>query len=199
MGGSPSQCFGLNFSPGIISRGVFADIIFSLRRVAYLVAIKSVCFVCLGNIVRSPLAEHLFMHKAREKGLAGLVQADSAGTSAWHVGEAPDARMRQVAARHGIVYDGRAHQFKPSDFDRYDLVVAMDTENRNHLLKIARSQEDQQKIHTLREFDPAGGPKAPVPDPYYGGIDGFEEVYQVIERSVKGLLDSLDLDRLASV
>jgi protein-tyrosine phosphatase len=160
---------------------------------------KSVCFVCLGNIVRSPLAEHLFMHKVREKGLASLVQATSAGTSGWHVGEAPDARMRQVAARHGLVYDGRAHQFKPSDFDRYDLVVAMDADNRKHLYNIAQSQEDQQKIHTLREYDPAGGPKASVPDPYYSGIDGFEEVYRVIERSVEGLLDSLNLDQTVSL
>jgi protein-tyrosine phosphatase len=158
---------------------------------------RNVCFVCLGNIVRSPLAEHLFMHKAREKGIADQFQASSAGTSGWHVGEAPDARMRQVAARHGLVYDGRARQFKTSDFDRYDLVVAMDTDNRNHLLGLARSQDDRQKIRLLREYDSAGGPKASVPDPYYGGADGFEEVYHVIERSIEGLLESFDEDKPA--
>jgi protein-tyrosine phosphatase len=100
--------------------------------------------------------------------------------------------MRRVAARHGLVYDGRARQFKPSDFDRYDLIIAMDKDNRDHLLSLARSQGDRQKIHLLREFDPAGGPKSSVPDPYYGGIDGFEEVYQVVERSVDSLLDSLE-------
>lgn len=155
---------------------------------------KKICFVCLGNIVRSPLAEHLFLHKAKERGLAQEVEAGSAACGSWHVGESPDARMRRVAARHGLVYDGRAQQFMPSDFDRYDLVIAMDKDNYNHLAGLSRSQEDRQKIHLLREFDPAGGPKSSVPDPYYGGIDGFEEVYQVIERSVDGLLDSLEKD-----
>ena len=158
----------------------------------------SICFVCLGNIVRSPLAEHLFLHKARERGLADQVQAASAGTSSWHVGEPPDTRMRQVAARHGLVYDGRARQFKPSDFERYDWVVALDTDNRNHLLNLARSQADRHKIRLLREFDSAGGPKASVPDPYYGGMDGFDEVFQVVERSVEGMLDSLELDQSTS-
>ena len=154
-----------------------------------------VCFVCLGNIVRSPLAEHLFLHKARQKGLADQVEAASAGTSSWHVGEAPDARMRQVAARHGLVYDGRARQFKPSDFERYDWIVAMDADNRKHLVSLARNQADREKIRLLREFDPSGGPKAAVPDPYYGGIDGFEEVYRIVERSVEGLLETLKLDQ----
>jgi protein-tyrosine phosphatase len=151
-----------------------------------------VSFVCLGNIVRSPLAEHLFLHKAKERGLANEVEAGSAACGSWHVGEAPDARMRRVAARHGLVYDGRARQFKASDFDRYDLVIAMDRDNRDHLLGLARSEQDRQKIHLLREYDPAGGPKSSVPDPYYGGIDGFEEVYKVVERSVDGLLDHLE-------
>jgi protein-tyrosine phosphatase len=158
----------------------------------------SMCFVCLGNIVRSPLAEHMLLHKARERGVENQVQADSAGTSGWHVGEAPDARMRQVAARHGLVYDGRARQFKSSDFDRFDWVIAMDTDNQNHLLNLARNQADRQKIHLLREFDSAGSSKASVPDPYYGGIDGFEEVFRVIERSVEGLLDALELGQLKS-
>jgi protein-tyrosine phosphatase len=156
-----------------------------------------VCFVCLGNIVRSPLAEHLFLHKAESMGLTHEYEAASAACGGWHVGESPDARMRRVAARHGLIYDGRARQFKASDFDRYDLVIAMDKDNRDHLLNLARSQEDRQKIHLLREFDPAGGPKSSVPDPYYGGIDGFEEVYQVIERSVDGLLDRLEKGKRA--
>lgn len=157
---------------------------------------KRICFVCLGNIVRSPLAEHLFLHKARQKGLEDKYQASSAGTSNWHVGEAPDARMRQVAARNGLVYDGRARQFTLSDFERYDYVIAMDAENRQHLHKMARNQDHWRKIHLLREFDPAGSPNAPVPDPYYGGLDGFEEVYRVIERSVEGLLEALEKDRI---
>lgn len=156
---------------------------------------QRVCFVCLGNIVRSPLAEHLFLHKAKERGLANEVEAGSAACGSWHIGEAPDARMRRVAARHGLVYDGRARQFKSSDFDRYDLVIAMDRDNRDHLHSLARSEEDRKKIHLLREYDPAGSPGSSVPDPYYGGIDGFEEVYQVIERAVDGLLSSLEKDQ----
>jgi protein-tyrosine phosphatase len=168
------------------------------RRERSLASKKSVCFVCLGNIVRSPLAEHLFLHKVEDRGLAHEYEAASAACGSWHVGESPDARMRRVAARHGLVYDGRARQFNASDFDRYDLVIAMDRDNLAHLQNLARNQEDRQKIHLLREFDPAGGPKSSVPDPYYGGIDGFEEVYQVIERSVEGLLDKLEKVKGAS-
>jgi protein-tyrosine phosphatase len=156
-----------------------------------------VCFVCLGNIVRSPLAEHIFLQIARERGVADLVRAASAGTGNWHVGEAPDARMRQVAARHGLVYDGRARQFKQTCFDDYDLIIAMDTDNQKYLLGMARQQEDRQKVRLLREFDASGGPKASVPDPYYSGMDGFEEVFQVIKRSVEGLFENLDLDQIS--
>jgi protein-tyrosine phosphatase len=153
---------------------------------------QRICFVCLGNIVRSPLAEALFLHLAKQAGKMGEYEADSAGVGNWHVGEPPDARMRRVAARHGLIYDGRARQFQRNDFERFDLILAMDLENRADLLRLARTPKEQAKIHTLREFDPYGGPKAAVPDPYYGGIDGFEEVYGVVERSVQGLLEALE-------
>lgn len=178
--------------------GIFPVIIFLLWEGIGLADQKRICFVCLGNIVRSPLAEHLFLHKVRQRRLDDKYQACSAGTSNWHVGEAPDARMRQVAARKGLVYDGRARQFNHSDFDRYDYVIAMDAENRQHLLNLAHNQEHRRKIHLLREFDPAGSPNAPVPDPYYGGLDGFEEVYRVIERSVEGLLAALEQGQVDS-
>ena len=152
---------------------------------------QRILFVCLGNIVRSPLAENMFRHLAEQAGLADRYEVDSAGTGGWHVGERPDRRMRQVAARHGFRYDGRARQFQRSDFDHFDLIIAMDAQNRADLRRLARSPEDEAKIHTLREFDPHGGPTAPVPDPYYGGIDGFEEVYTIVERSCRGLLDAL--------
>ena len=152
---------------------------------------QRILFVCLGNIVRSPLAENMFRHLAEQAGLADRYEVDSAGTGGWHVGERPDRRMRQVAARHGFRYDGRARQFQQSDFDHFDLIIAMDAQNRADLRRLARSPEDEAKIHTLREFDPHGGPTAPVPDPYYGGIDGFEEVYTIVERSCRGLLDAL--------
>lgn len=151
-----------------------------------------ICFVCLGNIVRSPLAENLFKHLAEQAGVAHKYEVDSAGTSAWHVGEAPDARMRRVAARRGLTYEGRSRQFSREDFERFDLVVAMDLENLNDLRSMARSNGYSDKIRLLRAYDPYGGPRAGVPDPYYGGIDGFEEAYEIIERSCRSLLQALE-------
>ncbi len=153
---------------------------------------KRLCFVCLGNIIRSPLAENLFLHLARQAGVADRYEVDSAGTGDWHVGEPPDARMKRVAARHGLVYNGRARQFHRSDFDAFDLILTMDEDNRQDLLLLKPSKEQDARIHLLREYDPQGGPHLPVPDPYYGGPDGFEEVYLVVERSCQGLLEALE-------
>ena len=114
------------------------------------------------------------------------------------MGESPDRRMRQVAARRGFKYDGRARQFKQSDFDKFDLIIAMDTENRANLRRLARNTDDETKIHLMREFDPQGRPNDSVPDPYYGGIDGFEKVYDIVERSCQGLLDALEQGPLRS-
>ncbi|MFO8037706.1 MAG: low molecular weight protein-tyrosine-phosphatase [Anaerolineales bacterium] len=151
-----------------------------------------ICFVCLGNIVRSPLAEHMFNHLAEEMGVDGKYEVDSAGTSAYHVGEAPDARMRQVAREQGLMYTGRARQFQKRDFDRCDLIVAMDMENRRVLESMAATPAQKSKIRLMREFDPQGGPDEPVPDPYYGGAEGFRRVYDIVERSVRGLLEALE-------
>jgi len=133
----------------------------------------------------------MFKHLAEQTGNADRYEVDSAGTGAWHVGEPPDRRMRQVAARRGFKYDGRARQFKQSDFEKFDLIIAMDTENRANLKRLARGAEDEAKIHLMREFDPQGHPNDSVPDPYYDGIDGFEHVYDIVERSCQGLLDAL--------
>ena len=157
-----------------------------------MISVIRICFVCLGNIVRSPLAENLFLHVAGEAGVAHRYEVDSAGTGAWHIGESPDPRMRRIAAQHGLGYNGRARQFQRNDFDRFDMLVAMDTKNRSDLLGMTRSPEQREKIHLMREYDPLGGPDISVPDPYYGGIDGFEEVYQVIERSCQGFLEALE-------
>jgi protein-tyrosine phosphatase len=150
-----------------------------------------ILFVCLGNIIRSPLAENLFRHLAAQEGMNGRYEVDSAGTGGWHAGESPDARMRRTASRHGLVYDGSARQIRLSDFDRYDLIVAMDTDNRNELAERARTPEQRRKIRLLRDFDPASGPNASVPDPYYGGDEAFEATYRVVEAGVAGLLKSL--------
>lgn len=157
-----------------------------------LTSLKRICFVCLGNIVRSPLAEHMFLNRAEELGVAHKYKVGSAGTSAWHVGEQPDPRMRRVAASRGWKYDGRSRQFLSGDFDLFDLIIAMDLENKEDLLRIRRSSSQISKIHLLREFDPLGAANIAVPDPYYGGIHGFEETYQIIERSVQGFLDALE-------
>ncbi len=158
---------------------------------AELVAKRRICFVCLGNIVRSPLAENLFLHQAEQAGVSDRFEVDSAGTGAWHVGESPDPRMRRVAASHGLNYTGRARQFRAEDLENFDLIIAMDRENLSDLQRLARSQDAAQKIRLLREFDPFGSPQAGVPDPYYGGIDGFEEVYQIVDRSTQKLLDAI--------
>ncbi len=151
-----------------------------------------ILFVCLGNIVRSPLAENMFRHVAEQAGVSHKYEVDSAGTSSWHVGEEPDRRMRRVAARHGFRYSGQARQVQPQDFQDFDLIIAMDASNRAELLRLARKPEDEAKIHLLREFDPMGRPDDPVPDPYYGGIDGFEEVFHIVQRSCTGLLEALE-------
>jgi protein-tyrosine phosphatase len=150
----------------------------------------------MGNIIRSPLAEHLFRHLAHEAGLNGKYEVASAGTAGWHEGETPDPRMRRTASRHGLAYDGQARQVRLSDFDTYDLIVAMDTENRRDLRARARRPEQARKIRLLRDFDPASGPNASVPDPYYGDDDGFEATYRIIEAGVQGLLEALENQRV---
>ncbi|MBU1662043.1 MAG: low molecular weight phosphotyrosine protein phosphatase [Chloroflexi bacterium] len=151
-----------------------------------------ICFVCLGNIVRSPLAENMFRYLAEQAGAAHKYELDSAGTSDWHIGEQPDSRMRRVAARHGFRYDGRSRQFEHRDFDNFDLIIAMDASNQSDLLRMAKTSEHRAKLRLMREFDPYGGPSDPVPDPYYGGIDGFEDVFAIVKRSCQGLLTALE-------
>ena len=154
--------------------------------------VTNICFVCLGNVIRSPLAEHLFRHVAQEADRLAKYSVSSAGTDAWHVGESPDPRMRRVAATHGIQYDGTAQQLRPGDLEKYDLLFVMDQEILRDVVRMARSTEQRRKIHLLREYDPSSEPGAAVPDPYYGNIFDFEETYQIIERSVRGLFEALE-------
>ncbi len=116
----------------------------------------------------------------------------SAGTGNLYMGEPPDLRMRRVAARHGLNYNGRSRQFTAVDFDKFDLILAMDQENYHDLVLLAPDSMRAGKIHMLREFDPQGGKSASVPDPYYGVFADFEEVYEIIERSSQGLLRFLE-------
>jgi protein-tyrosine phosphatase len=156
-----------------------------------------VLFVCLGNICRSPLAEGVFIHLAEQGGVAGRFEVDSAGTGDWHVGERPDARSVEVARKYGVTLPSRARQVTRADFDRFDYIVAMDRENLWDLERLARETPGSQaraKIHLLRVDDPDRGPgddRHDVPDPYYGGPSGFEQVYQMVHRSAGALLRRL--------
>jgi protein-tyrosine phosphatase len=149
----------------------------------------SVLFVCLGNICRSPLAEGVFRHLVREEGLEDRFVVDSAGTGSWHVGEPPDPRSVAVARSHGVDLPGRARQVHPRDFDRFDAIVAMDRENLRDL-ELMASNGARARLHLLREFDPEGDGDE-VPDPYFGGADGFENVYRMVHRSCVRLLEEL--------
>ena len=121
------------------------------------------------------------------------LELDSAGTGAWHVGSPPDGRATAAARARGIVLEGRARQVAPTDFQDYDLVLAMDRANRRELRALARDSSEASKVHLLTEFDPsiAEGEEVDVPDPYYGGEDGFEEVLDLVEASCEGLLQQI--------
>lgn len=153
----------------------------------------SVLFVCLGNICRSPLAEGIFAAQAEERGLAARFHVDSAGTAGYHSGEPPDSRSTAVAAAHGVHLTGYARQVTPRDLERFDVIVAMDRGNRRSLRRLrqryGRGRGGLADIVMMRDYDPARDPD--VPDPYYGGPDGFERVYRILERCCRGLLDEL--------
>jgi protein-tyrosine phosphatase len=151
-----------------------------------------ICFVCEGNIIRSPLAKNLFQHLAEEEGVAEKYQLDSAGTSAYHVGERPDSRMRQVARERGYEYTGRSRQFHREEIGDFDLILAMDRKNYRILKSWTRTPGDEGKIHLMREFDPLAGEALDVPDPYYGGMEGFKTTFDIIKRSCVGLFSELE-------
>jgi protein-tyrosine phosphatase len=153
--------------------------------------------VCLGNICRSPTAEAVMRHRVRERGLEDEVIVESAGTGAWHVGHPPDHRAAAEATGRGVRMEGRARQFTASDFDRCDLVLAMDAQNAADLRAIAPDDEARGKVRLLREFDPAAPAEPFVPDPYYGGPDGFATVFDMVDAACRGLLDHLVAGPLA--
>src|SRR5918995_4082836 len=152
-------------------------------------------FVCMGNICRSPTAEGVMRRLLREQGLEDAVEVDSAGTGDWHVGNAPDRRATAAARMRGIALDGAARQVARADFSSFDLILAADRRNLRDLEALLPAGA-RAKLHLLREFDPgsAGAPDLDVPDPYYGGDDGFEQVLDLVEAACRGLLDSLRAD-----
>jgi protein-tyrosine phosphatase len=152
-----------------------------------------ILFVCMGNICRSPTAEGVMRALVREAGLEERIELDSAGTGGWHAGEPPDERSTLAAARRGIALEGSARQVRGEDFADFDLLVAMDRENLRGLLAAAPGEEAAEKVRLLREFDPAGGDASglDVPDPYYGGERGFDDVLDLVQAACRGLLDEL--------
>lgn len=153
---------------------------------------KRVLFVCLGNICRSPAAEGVLRALADKHGVGHHLVVESAGTSAWHEGEPPDPRMQTAAARRGYHLTSLARQVRPADFAAFDLIVAMDEDNRRDLLSLTEAEPHKDKVRLLSEFLPAGShfPNN-VPDPYYGGRKGFEFVLDMVEAGCKGILDHL--------
>jgi len=156
--------------------------------------IRRIGFVCLGNIGRSPLAEHLFRHLVRQKGIDARYETTSAGTSSRYVGYPYDEHMACLAARHGLAYKGFARQFQRAELGLLDLILAMDVQNWAFLTAMVSKPEQLEKVHLLREFDPQGGKFAAVPDPYQQSQEKYEEVYEMIARSVRGLVENLDTD-----
>lgn len=148
-----------------------------------------VLFVCLGNICRSPTAEAVFRTLVEREGLAERVRVDSAGTGGWHVGEPPDPRMTEAGRRRGHRLGGRARQVEVADFERFDLILAMDGSNLAHLHRMA-PDGSRAEVRLFREFDPEA-PGADVPDPYYGGRSGFDDVVDIVERTSHHLLAHL--------
>lgn len=129
-----------------------------------------------------------------ELGLSERFDVDSAGTGGWHAGELPDDRSRSAAARRGIVLDSRARQVRDDDFERFDVILAMDRENLANLERRAPKLA-LPKLRLFRSFDASAPPRAEVPDPYYGGEQGFEDVLDMCERACRGLIDALVPDR----
>jgi protein-tyrosine phosphatase len=150
-----------------------------------------VLFVCLGNICRSPLAEGVFRQIVEEAGLADRFHIDSAGTTAYHAGDPPDARTVAVAARRGLALEHVARQVTAEDLDRFHYVVVMDAANLSKVEALAARVRGRAEVHMMRAFDPEAGGELEVPDPYWGGANGFEEVHDMAERAGHGLLEHI--------
>ena len=151
---------------------------------------KKVLFVCMGNICRSPAGECIFRSYLTDMGIEDDFLIDSAGTTAYHIGESPDPRMRRAGSERGVEIVGRGRQFETDDFDRFDLIVAMDRENLRDILRLDPRSRHRDKVHLLCQFIP-DSPSQDVPDPYYGGSGGFDHVMDLIEEACPGILEKL--------
>jgi protein-tyrosine phosphatase len=151
----------------------------------------SVLFVCLGNICRSPLGEGVLAHRLEEEGLSDRVRVDSAGTGAWHEGEPPDPRSTDVAMRHGVVLRGSARLVRAEDFHEFDHIFAMDRSNLRDLRSLESESGGDAQLALFRAFDPQQAGDLEVPDPYYGGPDGFDLMFEMVDRTCAAFVEHL--------
>lgn len=148
-------------------------------------------FVCLGNICRSPAAEGIMKKMIADEGLEDKVFIDSAATSSWNEGKKPDERMQKHGEKRGYVFDSTARTFRSSDFSKFDYIIVMDNNNYNNVKRLAKSDEDVAKIHRMTDFSIQYSDHDHVPDPYYGGDDGFNLVMDLLEDAAKGLMKEI--------
>jgi protein-tyrosine phosphatase len=152
-------------------------------------------FVCLGNICRSPSAENIMNHLIEERGLGDRIICDSAGTSSYHIGSSPDRRMTAAATKRGIAMKGSARQFQASDFEAFDLILAMDRENYQDIIYLDPKKQYRDKVRLMCEFCTRHTLKE-VPDPYYGGAEGFDRVIELLLDACEGLLQYIEQEEI---
>jgi protein-tyrosine phosphatase len=149
-----------------------------------------VLMVCLGNICRSPMADGLLRKKVEEEGLA--VEVDSAGTGDWHVGNPPDDRMRETGKQFGVPIDHlRGRQFETTDFDRFDRIYVMDKSNYKNVVSLARNNEERDKVELILNLSHPGK-DLEVPDPYFGGNEGFKNVFEMLDAATDIIIDEIN-------
>ncbi|KUF15759.1 low molecular weight protein-tyrosine-phosphatase [Streptomyces silvensis] len=151
----------------------------------------AICFVCTGNICRSPMAASVFRARVRDAGLDDIVVVDSAGTDGWHEGDGADPRTVAVLDSAGFETEHVARQFQADWFARLDLVIALDRGHQRSLRRLASTPEDADKVRLLRSYDVSAGDDLDVPDPYYGDAEGFDECLTMVEAASEGLLEAV--------